>query len=75
MDQATQLRQRWLTEQQRLTMYRRQRAVVHCNAARPLEDIVAEAEDLDCSIGLTLALMVEIEDEWLVLQRMPGPTQ
>lgn len=69
MDQATQLRQRWLTEQQRLTMYRRQRAVVHCNAARPLEDIVAEAEDLDADIAMSRTLMDECLDEWLALPR------
>lgn len=63
MDSPDTLRARWITEQQRLTMYRRQRASVHCDTTRSLDEIVADAEDLDRCIFLTLALMEEIEDE------------
>jgi hypothetical protein len=68
MDSADTLRTRWLVEADRLSLYKRQRARVHCDQTRSLEDIVGDAEDLDRCIFLTLALMEEIEDEWLSVQ-------
>ena len=63
MDSPDTLRARWITEQQRLVMYRRQRATVHCDTTRSLADIIADAADLDDLLALTKALMEEIEDE------------
>lgn len=56
-------RNRWQAEAARLTLYRRQRATVHCDTTRSLDDIVTDAGFLDRSILLTRELMDAILDE------------
>lgn len=55
--------QRWATESARLKLYRRQRATVHCDQTRTLDEIVRDAGYLDRSILLTAELMDAILDE------------
>ena len=55
--------ERWQAEAARLRTYRRQRAVVHCDQTRSLDDIVRDAEYLDRSIAAEVKLLARIEDE------------
>jgi hypothetical protein len=55
--------ERWQAERDRLIAYRRQRAVVHCDQTRSLEEIVRDAEYLDRSIAAEVKLLARIEDE------------
>ena len=55
--------ERWQAERARLVTYRRQRATVHCDTTRSLDDIVTDAGFLDRSILLTRELMDAILDE------------
>lgn len=54
---------RWRTETARLRLYRRQRATVHADATRSLDDIVRDAGFLDRSISITSELADAILDE------------
>jgi hypothetical protein len=54
---------RWQAERDRLVTYRRQRATVHCDQHRSLDEIVRDAEYLDHSIACTVELLACIEDE------------
>lgn len=56
-------RQRWVTEIARLRLYRRQRATVHCDQTRSLDDIVRDAGYLDRCIAITADLVDSICDE------------
>lgn len=54
---------RWRTETQRLWLYRRQRATVHADQTRSLDEIIRDAGYLDRSILLTRELADAILDE------------
>ena len=55
--------ERWTCEAQRLRMFTRQRARVHCDELRTPDELQTERDALDVSIGYTLEIMRGIEDE------------